>query len=122
MGTSIEQTTDAHGLLTAATSAWRRVRRALQDRTRSAGLDRTCLRTEVDHLISTGARIMGNEVAAFGQYQMPEWTLCPSANKTASQLELRSTLDCLERFACYLKSRISQGARPDVCVNDGGPH
>jgi hypothetical protein len=125
MLTSPEQTNDSHSLLTCATSTWQRVRQALHDRAGGNGLDRGSLRTQLDQLISAGARIMGDQVGAFFRpYQMPESTLCPSRDKTANRFELSASLDCLQRFACYLKMRISEAAQPDIFVNDrsGGPH
>jgi hypothetical protein len=125
MLTSMEQANDPHILLGCVTSTWQRVRRALYDPTDGNGLDRTSLRTEIDQLISAGARVMGDQVGPFlRRYQMPESSLCPSPDKTANRFELNSTLDCLERFACFLKTRISEPAQADIFVTDrpGGPH
>jgi hypothetical protein len=125
MLTSMEQANDPHILLSCVTSTWQRVRQALHDPAGGNGLDRTSLRTEIDQLISAGARVMGDQVGPFLQrYQMPESSLCSSPDNTANRFELSSTLDCLERFACCLKTRISEPAQPDIFVTDrsAGPH
>ena len=101
---------------------WQRVRRAIYDGAGGNRLDRASLRTEIDQLISAGARIMGDEVGTlFRPYQMPESFSCRSPGKTANSFELNSTMECLERFACYLKMKISEPAQPDFFVDERSP-